>query len=160
MGIIIILGMIALIYALYKGLFSYKGNNLAKYLPQSLNFKKKNTYIKTINTIPLNPKIVNPDNTPLYIKPGWIQDGNKYRGYYRTRFGAWKGEIAKKGDIFRVYIFNPPIKQLKHHPRWPCFHERNTRKWEIDLAKNPTDFDVNAVIFYVEKIIVESHKRQ
>lgn len=103
--------------------------------------------------------IVRPDNTPLYLKRGWAVKRNKYHGYYRTPYGAWRGEIFRRGDKFNVLIFKPPLDKIKKHSRWPCFHKEKMNKWRIDLAKNPRDGDISAIIFYVERLIIESFRK-
>jgi len=105
-----------------------------------------------------NAKYVIPDNTPLHIKRGWIRRNNDYRGYYRTQYGAWKGRIVRRGDKFNVFISNPPIKKLEKHSRWPCFHQDKGKTWRIVLAVNPNDGDVGSIIFYIEKIIIDSYR--
>ena len=67
--------------------------------------------------------------------------------------------IGRKGDIFIVYIYDPPTEKLENHKRWICFHHENGKKWKIKLAINPTDKDVGAIIFYVENIIIESFQK-
>lgn len=104
-------------------------------------------------------RVVGLDNTPLQIKQGWQKTGNSWSGYYRTRHGAWKGLIERKGDKFRVYIkLNPPIRGLKSHPREMCFYRTSKPGFdrEIKLALNPKDREVSSIIFYVEQIICES----
>ena len=103
-----------------------------------------------------NGNVVAFDNTALRRRRGWVQRGNKFVGYYRTRYGAWKGEIARRGDTFRVYIFKPPVAQLENHSRWICFHKTQGNKYRIYLALNPKDRDVDSIIFYVEQLICES----
>ena len=122
-------------------------------------FKRKparNPVVKVIRSKQSNTRAVKPDNTPLYVKRGWTINGNTYHGYYRTVYGAWRGEIIRRGDKFYVYIFKPPVEQIKKHSRWACFHGGKNDKWRIDLAKNPKDGDISAIIFYVERIILES----
>jgi hypothetical protein len=106
----------------------------------------------------LTHNTVKPDNTPLHLKRGWTRRGNFYQGFYRTKYGAWQGVIGRRGDKFKVYIFSPPTEQISKHPRWPCFHEEAGGRWRIDLAVNPHDGDVGAIIFYVEKVIVDSFR--
>ena len=106
----------------------------------------------------LTHNTVKPDNTPLHLKRGWTRRGNHYQGFYRTRYGAWRGEIERRGDKFKVQIIKPPTEQIRKHPRWPCFHEETGGRWRIDLAVNPKDGDVGAIIFYVEKVIVDSFR--
>lgn len=118
-------------------------------------FKKKQPFVYLVPNISRNKSQVTPDNTPLHIRRGWKQKGNRFTGYYRTRFGAWKGIIEKRGDVFKVYIFNPPTAQLKRHSRWICFHNKGNGKWKISLAINPKDRDVGAIIHYVETLIIK-----
>ena len=123
-------------------------------------FRKKRKHIESYPLLrPMNPKIVEPEDIPLYVQRNWVQKGNTYEGYYRTRFGAWRGEIERRGDIFTVFIFDPPLDQLKKHPRWPCFHHHTNGKWNLDLYKNPKAGDVDSVIFYVEGVIIESFRK-
>ena len=112
--------------------------------------------VKVIRSQSTRTKVVKPDNTPLCIQRGWALRKNTYHGYYRTKYGAWQGEIVRRGDKFNVYIHNPPLERIKSHSRWPCFHEGKNGKWRIHLAKNPKDGDISAIIFYVERIILES----
>ena len=121
-------------------------------------FQKK-PVVRVITPQQPKPRIVQPDNTPLYVKRGWAKNGNTYHGYYRTRYGAFRGEITRRGDKFNVYIFKPPVEQIKKHSRWPCFHQGGNGKWQIVLARNPNDGDVSAIIIYVERIIIESFTR-
>jgi hypothetical protein len=58
-----------------------------------------------------------------------------------------------------VFIFKPPIEQIKKHSRWSCFHQEKNDKWRIVLAKNPKDKDPSAIIFYVERIVIESFNK-
>lgn len=120
-------------------------------------FKKRENNRPKKRALTLNPKNVKPDNTPLYIKRGWGQNANSYHGYYRTLYGAWRGEIIRRGDKFNVFIFDPPINQVRNHTRWSCFHQEQNDKWRIDLARNPKDGDIGSVIFYVEELIIESY---
>ena len=120
-------------------------------------FQKKKPFVYVVPSSPKKHNQVSPDNTPLHIRRGWKQQqGNRITGYYRTRYGAWKGLIEKRGDIFKVYIFNPPTKKLKNHSRWICFHNKGGGRWLINLAINPKDQDVGAIIFFVENLIIKS----
>jgi len=104
-------------------------------------------------------KVVKIDNTPLHIKRGWTSKKNKHEGYYRTSYGAWKGEIILKGDKFEVFIFKPPTDQLKKHSRWACLKKVKSNKYQIKLAVQPIEKDIGAIIYYVEKVIIESFRK-
>ncbi len=99
------------------------------------------------------------EDPSLFVQRGWIQNGDTYKGYYRTNYGAWKGEIIRRGDKYKVYVINPPITQLKKHPeKSPCVHLINSKRAEVDLHTQPKNKDVGAIILYVEKLIVESFR--
>jgi hypothetical protein len=125
-------------------------------------FKRQIASQPTVKPAPrrkLNNAAVKPDNTPLRVRRGWSTRGSIYQGYYRTKYGAWRGEIRRRGDKFNVYIFKPPKEQLQKLPRWHCFHQEGSDKWRINLAVNPKDGDVSAIIFYVERLVIESFER-
>lgn len=109
-------------------------------------------------SIPLRPnsRSVKLDNSSLSAKRGWSQSGNSFRGYYRTKYGAWKGHIRRRGDKFDVFITNPPEEQMENHSRWICFHKAKGKDYKIDLSLNPKDKSVDSIIFYVERLIIES----
>ena len=121
----------------------------------SESFRKKRPFVCLVPNSPRSQNQVTPDNTPLHIRRGWKQQGNRFTGYYRTSFGAWKGLIEKRADVFKVYIFDPPTEKLKRHSRWVCFHDKGKGKWQINLAINPKDQDVGAIIYYVETLIIK-----
>lgn len=106
-----------------------------------------------------NQNLVKTDNTPLYLKRGWKRTENEYYGWYRTKYGAWQGKIKRRGDIFSVRIYDPPMEKIRNHSRWPCFHQENGKWWRIHLAVNPIDGDVSSVILHVESVINESYRK-
>ncbi len=96
------------------------------------------------------------NETPLIEKQRWQKKRNTLSGYYRTKFGAWRGEIIRRGDRFRVYIWlDPAIPNIERHNCWVCFHRESGKKYEINLALNPADGDPSAIVFYVQKLIGE-----
>jgi hypothetical protein len=104
------------------------------------------------------PHVVGFDNTPIWQKRGWKKKDKTFTGYYRTKYYAAKGEVIKKGDKFKVYIFHPPA-ELKKHPKWHCFHERGKNKYEINLYYQPKDGKIDSIILYVERLIYQSFER-
>lgn len=100
--------------------------------------------------------VITVDTTELWRRQNWVKKGNCYEGWYRTRFGAWQGRIERRGDIFKPTIFDPPVQQLKKHPRWVCFGRIKGKWWRIHLAINPAGQDVDSVLFNVERILDES----
>jgi hypothetical protein len=118
--------------------------------------KERRPVVRVATSRKASVKAIRPDNTPLHVKRGWAKKGNTHHGYYRTKHGAWRGKIERRGDKFRVLIQNPPKEKMKKHSRRACFHAVKGGWWRIDLAVNPKDGDVGSIIFYVEKVINES----
>lgn len=96
------------------------------------------------------------DNTPLHMKRGWEHvSRNRYIGYFRCRYGASRGEITRRGNRFFVYIWDPP-PEVNGHDKWICFYHVTGSKYKIDLAQQPAGRDLDSIIFYVERILIES----
>jgi hypothetical protein len=81
---------------------------------------------------------------------GWF-GSSQLEGYYRTKFGSFKGQI--KPDSLAFYIFKPP-KELKNHSHWACFSHRGGGKYSIHFSVRPNDIDSG--ILMVERILHES----
>lgn len=93
----------------------------------------------------------------LFVKRGWTQTGNTYRGYYRTSHGAWEGEIVRRGDKFKVIIKDAPKEQLSMHPHYACIDDVGKNAVSVHLNKQPKNNDVGAIILFVETLIDESY---
>lgn len=129
-----------------------------KALPSKKVKRQSNASVKVIPSAFTDPRKVKPDNTSLYLRKGWVQNGNSYYGYYNTIYGAWAGEIIRRGDIFNVYIIDPPLKQLKRHPKALCIDKLSKHKCSVHLRKQPKDRNVDGIIFYIEQILTRSHQ--
>ena len=97
----------------------------------------------------------------LMDQRGWtaLRDRAGWAGPYATPQGTWPGTIEKVGGTdLRVFIKNPP-ETLRRHHKWACFHQHGSDGWyTVHLATNPIDGDPNAVIHYLEALIVAAHK--
>ncbi len=120
------------------------------FINESLN---KEPIVKVLHQSPYSQNTVKPINTSFYIQRGWIHSGNGYYGYFKSRYGAWAGEIVRRGDIYEVFIIDPPVNQLKNHHHWMCFHESDGNKYSIHLIEQPVNGDVGAIILFVERLI-------
>jgi hypothetical protein len=76
----------------------------------------------------------------------------EWRGYYRTRFGSFKGKIEPSTPP-KLYIHNPPAA-LRRHSHWPCFTPRNDGWYSIHFSIVPTDWD--SAILTIERLLHES----
>ncbi|MGQ9595129.1 MAG: hypothetical protein ACUVXH_11460 [Anaerolineae bacterium] len=101
------------------------------------------------------PKPVQRQLLPLYQEKGWHKDGHTYRGFYRACGRKYAGEIHERyRGLYQVYIHNPPVQQLKHHPHGPCFLPQGDGRFKVHLDHTPEDVD--HVIVSVETILQEA----
>jgi hypothetical protein len=107
--------------------------------------------------LPARPALtIGPDTRPFWQQKGWIQDGIKYRGYYRTRFGAWEGRAMRYGkNLFTLMILDPP-EQVLSGPHRLCFSSSGPKEYKIHFKQKPND--ISGCILSVEKTIEESFR--
>ncbi|MDD5697834.1 MAG: hypothetical protein PHH77_04380 [Victivallaceae bacterium] len=117
-------------------------------LPEPVNPQNK-TRIYT------GSNVVRRAETPYWEQRGWKKILGKYHGYYRTKYGSFRGEadVSSSGRI-ELFIFSPP-DCLRKHSHWPCFMKRPNGKFFIHNNKNGI-FDLSSGIMDVERIITES----
>lgn len=96
------------------------------------------------------------DATTIMQQRGWRRTGDTYEGPFATPYGTWHGRITAAGDIFRCAIKDPPIDAINRHPKRACFSQDSKGWWRVNLAINPIDGDVNSIIVYVERVLIES----
>lgn len=101
------------------------------------------------------PRVVGTDKEHPYWKGnGWKRIGKKYKGYYKTDYGKWRGLIEEDFRYsYSFYIIDPP-KVLFTGPHETCFMPRGNGKYKIHFSHKPVDISSGIVI--VEQIIRES----
>jgi len=99
---------------------------------------------------------VNRNITPLWQERKWSKSGSLYLGYYRTPYGAYKGEIVEQYQGYgRYYIFNPP-SCLSRHSHYACFIPKGGNKYEVHFSEKANNVDEG--IMAIEKILAEAHR--
>jgi hypothetical protein len=100
---------------------------------------------------------------PYWRQQGWqravLDFCPGYKGYYRTLYGSYPGEIKEEDtEGYDFFILKPP-EQLMNHPHWICFtyqgkdlQERD--RYHIHFKKKPRDIDSG--IIAIERLIRES----
>lgn len=132
------------------------GHQAASYQPTIPNPAPKRVGYATKVATP--PNAVARDDKSLMQKRGWVQKGNSFNGPYATRFGTWHGSIVRAGDRTRVQIKNPPMQFIDRHPKRACFHGGYGGWWTINLHTEPCDGSVDAIVAYVERVLIEAKK--
>ena len=100
-----------------------------------------------------NSTLVPRAEKPLWECRKWLKRGNFFTGYYRTRFGSWRGEIQNLPSGILVWVFNPPEEVFSGHFA-PCFAFQGDGKYEVHFRIKPISVDV--AIVGVEQAIKES----
>jgi hypothetical protein len=99
--------------------------------------------------------VVGPDRRPYWEQQRWQRNGHEYRGYYRTRYGAWDGAVVERAPgIVAFYIWNPPHEVLLG-PHRLCFRELGQGWYGVHFRVWTSD--VNSAILAVERTIEEAY---
>lgn len=100
--------------------------------------------------------LVQRDTRPFWQQRGWKQNERDFHGYYRTRFGSWRGKakVSPSGRI-DLYILKPP-EALQAHPHWQCFNSW-TGKWYSIHHHGAAD--LSSAIIEIERILTQSLAR-
>jgi hypothetical protein len=90
---------------------------------------------------------------------GWrkafLHSGSEWQGYYRTRYGSFKGRVTASSSNPRFYIYKPPEK-LRRHKHWCCFTDQTNGWYSVHFLRMPKDLDSG--VMEIERIIGESMK--
>lgn len=88
---------------------------------------------------------------------GWVKVGHLYKGYYRCRWAAFKGEIKEMATgEHKYFIYNPPMQVLTG-PHKACFTDIGNGRYHIHFALISENID--AGIMAVERLLTESLSR-
>lgn len=120
-------------------------------------FADKSRKVKVLHKV-RNGMTVRRSIVPLWQEKNWKQKQNRFIGYYRTKYGAFKGEIIEpyRGS-FQFFIFDPP-SCLSRHSHFACFIPKQKGVYEVHFSKKARTPDEG--ILAIEKILVESHRLQ
>lgn len=116
----------------------------------------KNIVSKRISQSHPSNDVVKRNIAPLWQERNWNKQGNTYKGFFRTKYGSYKGEIiVRYQGLIQFYIFNPP-KCLAQHSHFACFIPKEGKKYEIHFSTKARTLDEG--IMSIEKIITEAHE--
>lgn len=103
-----------------------------------------------------NTNVVRHEEKPYWKRRGWKKQGRDLTGYYRTRYGTFKGKIKDYQSDPKVLIYNPP-KQLNNHDHSNCFFSRGGGKFQVHFKQKVDKPSI--AIQSVEKILRESFQQ-
>jgi hypothetical protein len=100
--------------------------------------------------------VVQRDTRPVWMQKRWRQQGNEYHGYFRTRFGSWKGRmyVSPSGRV-DLFIHNPP-DALHRHPHWACFSALKDGWYSIH---HYGIYELSSAIVHIESMLAEAFQK-
>lgn len=94
---------------------------------------------------------------PYWKQRGWKKKFGRYSGYFRTKYGSFRG-IADMSPSGRVEMFiKDPPECLRNHSHWPCFMLQKNG-WYFIHNNRAGDFDLSSGLLDVENILTEAHQ--
>lgn len=143
---------LVVILSVFLKIFTFFKNVVKEKVSSSKKNVVKNGYDKTLKS----QKSVKRNIAPLWKERNWNKQGNTYKGFFRTKYGSYKGEIIERYQGYiQFYIFNPP-KCLARHSHFACFIPKEGKKYEIHFSKKARTLDEG--IMSIEKILSEAHQ--
>ena len=119
--------------------------------------------MKVFGTIKRRALRIRRSARPYYEEQGWERHAaglfstkTILKGFYRTPYGSFEGEIALNGSSPSFYIINPP-EQLKNHSHWVCFSYRGQGRYWIHFSRRPKDVDSG--ILQIERMLNEAFRQ-
>jgi hypothetical protein len=87
---------------------------------------------------------------------GWrkafLHSGSEWQGYYRTRFGSFKGRVVASNPP-HFYLYKPPEALKLKHPHRACFSSQGNGWFSVHFRTVPRDIDSGAIA--IERILTE-----
>jgi hypothetical protein len=96
---------------------------------------------------------------PYIERTGWERATSttpaEWRGYFRTRFGSYKGRIIASTPP-QYYIYKPPKGLKERHSHAACFSKLGEDGWfSVHFSKVPKDLDSGVI--KLERILCEAY---
>jgi hypothetical protein len=94
---------------------------------------------------------------PYWQERGWTRKGNTYTGSYRTRYGAFFGQIAQHSGNDIEFLLYQPSAEIQQHSHWVCFQHQGKDWYLVHMGRRPAD--VSSGILAIERLISESFEQ-
>lgn len=123
----------------------------------SAHRRRQNALVTQAPKQRVSGKLVQSDQRPYWVERGWSRRNGHYTGYFRTRYGSWKGKakVYPGGDM-KLFIHEPP-KVLHRHPHWVCFFQQPKDWYDIHIRGSARERDLSGAIMSVEQILTEAY---
>ena len=100
--------------------------------------------------------VVQRQEKPYWEEKGWTKNNGDYWGYYKTKYGSWRGRIKELFlGSYEFIIFEPPdyIKNFSHSS---CFRFIGENTVSVHFSRKPKD--ISAGIIEIERMIGEAYR--
>jgi hypothetical protein len=88
---------------------------------------------------------------------GWTKTGiypnQEWRGWYRSRYGSWRGRLVPSTSKPSFYIHKPPEALKRKHPHSACFSSQGDGWYSVHFKRVPKDLDSG--VMAIEQILGE-----
>lgn len=100
------------------------------------------------------PRVIPRNSTRFFEERGWQLRGHDLHGFFRTRYGSFRGVIKRATGSSPDYFIESPPKQVLQGPHGPCFRPAAPNLFQIHWKERPDSVDVG--ILRVEHCILEA----
>jgi hypothetical protein len=132
---------------------------MALRFPTKRPFKKLTPLKSLKRLLPFTKPIeVKRSSTPYIEQTGWRLSTSttpcEWHGYFRTRFGSWKGKI-KTTTPPQYSIYKPPLGLTTKHSHKRCFNLASDGWCSVHFQVLPKDLDSGVI--KLERILSEAY---
>jgi hypothetical protein len=125
---------------------------------------KQTALVKAISALKsrFSSKLINRSSKTYLTEKGWRQfkpyPGYEWQGYYRTRYGSFKGRVVASTPSPSFYVYKPPEKLKNSHPHKLCFTSQGNGWHSVHFKRVPKDIDSG--VMAIEQTLYESIRLQ
>lgn len=109
--------------------------------------------------------LINRSSKTYLSEKGWRRfksyPGYEWQGYYRTRYGSFKGRV-RQGSASTLphsfYVYKPPEALKLKHPHSACFSSQGNGWYSVHFKRAPKDADSG--VMAIQRILTESIRLQ
>jgi hypothetical protein len=124
---------------------------------------KKTAFVKALSALKsrFSSKLINRSSKTYLTDKGWRRfksyPGYEWQGYYRTRYGSFKGRVLANASP-SFYVYKPPEALNAKHSHSACFSSQGNGWYSAHFKRVPKDVDSG--VMAIERILTESMRLQ
>jgi hypothetical protein len=124
---------------------------------------KKTALVKALSALTsrFSSKLINRSSKTYLTENGWRRfksyPGYEWQGYYRTRYGSFKGRVLASASP-SFYVYKPPEPLKLKHSHSACFSSQGNGWYSAHFKRVPKDVDSG--VMAIERVLTESMRLQ